>query len=292
MAEREAVDLRRAFLEAGGRATGATDDAALERELGERVASGRAAWPGLRLDPVAFVRHLASHSTEALPPVSHVPDLWIACACALGTSGAAAEFERTYRRLIEHSVARVNRAAVDEGTQAVLVSLLVAEPGARPRIAEYAGRAALKTWLVTVAANTTLNLHRRRDDQAHESLSGLAEQVANAEPEIALARARHSRDLDAALRDALQTLEKRQRVLLSVRHVQGLTLGEVATMYRTSRQTAGRMMAAAHEALLVETKRLLRQRLNLTETEFESLIALLRSQLEVSLVRLLEEPRP
>src|SRR5262249_54652233 len=159
----------------------------------------------------------AHHSTESLPPASHAADMWIACACALAVAGAAVAFERAYRPTIERAVARVDKNAVDEGTQSVLVSLLVAEPGARPRIAEYAGRAALKTWLATGSANATLRLHRRRDDQPHESLSALAEQVAKAEPELALAKARHGADLDVALRDALQGLDSRQRILLRVR---------------------------------------------------------------------------
>lgn len=273
-------------MEAGGSA-GERDDAVLEGDLADRVAAGKAAWPGLALDAGAFVRHLAGHAHEALPPASHSADLWIACACALGVNGAAAAFERAYRPAIERAVARVDRGAVDEGVQSVLVSLLVAEPGARPRIAEYGGRASLKTWLATVSANATLRLHRKRDDQPHETLSGLAEQVARAEPELALAKARHGADLEAALRAALDELDARQKVLLRMRHVQGWRLERVATMYRVSRATAGRMVNAAHEALLTETKRILAERLRLTASELESLVGLLQSQLEVSLVRLL-----
>jgi RNA polymerase sigma-70 factor (ECF subfamily) len=282
-------DLRRAFVDAGGRAAGADGDTALERALGERVQAGQAAWPALRLDDVAFVRHLAAHSADGLPPAAHAGDLWLACACALAVPGAAEAFERAFRPFIERAVARVDRSAVDEATQSVLVSLLVAEPGMPRRMGEYAGRAGLKAWVTTVAANATLRLHRRLGDQPHETLSGLADQVAMAEPEIALAKARHARDLDAALRDALEGLEGRQRVILRVRHVKGWRLEQVATMYRVSRATAARMVTAAHESLLVETKRLLRERLRLTDSELESLVALLQSQLEVSLVRLLGE---
>jgi RNA polymerase sigma-70 factor (ECF subfamily) len=282
-------DLRRAFVDAGGRSGEASGDAALESALGERVTAGHAAWPALRLDDVAFVRHLATHSAEGLPPLAHSGDLWLACGCALAVPGAAEAFERTFRSFIERAVARVDRSSVDEATQSVLVSLLVAEPGIPRRIGEYAGRAGLKAWVTTIAANATLRLHRRIGDQPHDTLSGLAEQVARAEPELALAKARHARDLEAALRDALESLDGRQRVILRVRHVKGWRLEQVATMYRVSRATAARMVTAAHESLLVETKRLLRERLRLTDSELESLVALLQSQLEVSLVRLLGE---
>jgi RNA polymerase sigma-70 factor (ECF subfamily) len=276
--------LWRAFADEGGPVA---DAEALERELRARVDAGRAAWPGIALDDAAYVRHVAGHSAEGLPPPAHAADLWIACACAAGVTGAATAFERAYRPALERAVARVNRASVDEGVQAVLVTLLVADPGARPRIAEYAGRAALKVWLATVAANATMRLHRRRDDQRYDSLGGLAEQIAHAEPELALAKARHGADLETALRDALAGLEARDRMLLRLKHVKGWRLEQLATMYRVSRATAGRMVTGAYEALSVETKRLLRERLKLTPSELESLVKLLRSQLEVSLVKLL-----
>jgi RNA polymerase sigma-70 factor (ECF subfamily) len=279
--------LRSAFVEAGGRTADALDDEELERELRARVEAGRAAWTGIALDAATLVRHLASHSAEGMPPPSHAADLWIACACATGVPGAAVAFERTYRPVLARAVARVNRASVDEGVQAVLVSLLVAEPDARPKIAEYGGRAALKTWLATVAANATMRLHRRHGDQPHDSLSGLADRIAHAEPELALAKARHGADLESALRDALAGLDARERMLLRLKHVKGWRLEQLATMYRVSRATAGRMVTAAHEALAAETKRLLRERLKLSPSELESLVQLLRSQLEVSLVKLL-----
>jgi RNA polymerase sigma-70 factor (ECF subfamily) len=285
----EPDSLRRAFEDAGGRCGDEAGGGALESTLAERVAAGKAAWPTLRLDEVAFVRHLAKHSAEGLPLATHAGDMWLACACALAVPGAAEAFEKGFRPFIERAVARVDRSEVDEATQSVLVSLLVAEPGLPRRIGEYAGRAGLKAWVTTIAANATLRLHRRMGDQPHETLSGLAEQVAMAEPELALARARHAGDLDAALRDAMEGLDGRQRIILRMRHLKGWRLEQLATMYRVSRATAARMVTAAHESLLVETKRLLRERLRLTDSELESLVALLQSQLEVSLVKLLGE---
>jgi hypothetical protein len=81
-------------------------------------------------------------------------------------------------------------------------------------------------------------------------------------------------------------------MLLRVKYVKGWRLERVATMYRVSRATAARMVAAARDALSAETRRLLRERLALTPSELESLVQLLQSQLEVSLVRLLGTQDP
>ncbi len=60
-------------------------------------------------------------------------------------------------------------------------------------------------------------------------------------------------------------------------------------MYRVSRSAAGRLVADARETLLDETKRRLRERLSLTPSELESLLGELQSDLQVSLVRMLDE---
>jgi RNA polymerase sigma-70 factor (ECF subfamily) len=77
--------------------------------------------------------------------------------------------------------------------------------------------------------------------------------------------------------------------LLRLKHVKGWRLEQIAKMYRVSRATAARMVSAAHDALLSETKRALRENLKITTSEVESLIALLQSNLHVSLVRLLDD---
>jgi RNA polymerase sigma-70 factor (ECF subfamily) len=280
-------ELKAAFFAKVGGSLAATS---LEEDLAQRLAEGRQAWPDLMLGDASFVSHLAAHAEGGeLPPREYSRDLFLACACAVGTKGAAAAFERNYRSVLEHAVARVNRRTVDEGTQVVLVSLLVAEPPNEPRIATYSGRSTLRTWLTTVATRATLKLHRRRDDQAHESIGGLVDAFVAEEPELKLAKARHGPDLEASLRAALGELEPRHLVLLRLHHAEGWSVDRLGGLYRVGRSTAARWVAAARGALLDGTKGHLRARLSLTPTELESLIALLRSNIQVSLVRLLED---
>jgi RNA polymerase sigma-70 factor (ECF subfamily) len=111
--------------------------------------------------------------------------------------------------------------------------------------------------------------------------------VAAAEPELAMAKARYAADLDAALRSALTTVDRRKLVLLRLHHGKGWSLDRLATVYQVSRATAGRLVVDAREALLEEIKRHLAQRLKVTESELESLVGILRSDLQVSLLRIL-----
>lgn len=257
--------------------------------LQDRFAAGRSAWPDVTLDEDAFRALLLDRLVDGeLPPVEHSADLYIACACAAGVRGAAAAFERVYRSVMEGAAGRVDRGVVDEATQIALVSLLVATPEGPPRIATYSGRASLRTWLATVATRAALKLRRNKDDQSHESLTGLAQAFVADEPELALAKARHGPEVAKSLAVALASLEPRELVLLRLHHAQGWSVDRLGALYRVGRSTAARWVAAARAKLVDTAKNDLRKRLGLTSSEIESLVALLQSNLEVSLVRLLD----
>lgn len=285
----DGANLSRVFIAARAPAgSGDPCNSTLEHELRSRLAAGCIAWPAIPLDEELFVRHLAKHASERLPPLSHAADLWIACACANDIPGAARAFASRYRHVVERATASIDPVRVDEATQIVLIAVLVGNPPAPPRIAEYAGRAPLRAWLATVAANATLRLHRRRGDKPHDSVSALAEKAVAAEPEVTLAKSRHGEDFKAALNAALRALDHRERVLLRLRHGQAWRLEQIAVMYGVSRATAARMVHKAHRTLLLETTKFLRERLRLTPSEAESLVGLLQSGIELSIMRLLE----
>jgi RNA polymerase sigma-70 factor (ECF subfamily) len=266
--------------------------AALDPAVVERIVAARAAWPDLALADDAFATHLSALAADGLPPTEHAADLWLACACCHGVPGAVESFVRTLQPTIERAVARVDRSLVDEGTQAVFVSLLVHEPGERSRLAGYAGRSSLRAWVAAVAARTTLKLRRRRDDRPHESLDDVARAVAAEEPELAIARARYAPQLDAALRGALAALDDRQRVLLRLHHAEGWSVDRLGETYRVGRSTAARWVADARRRLLEEARAILHRQLQLTATELNSLLVVLQSGVDASLVRLLAREDP
>jgi RNA polymerase sigma-70 factor (ECF subfamily) len=267
---------------------GSLDPDDLDRELERRISAGRSAWPALRLPPEEFVRHVARHwAGGKLPTPDRSADLWLAVACARGVPEAASTFERHYRSVIERAAARVDVRCVEEVTQSVLVALLVQDKARPPYIASYAGRAALATWLATVASRAAGKPGRRRADRPHDSTETLAALAAFPEPELALARARYGRAMESALRAAVADLADRERVLLRLHHGEGWSVDRLAELYGVGRSTASRWVVAAREALLVETKRRLNAELGVTGSELDSLVAILRSEVDVSLVRLL-----
>ena len=97
---------------------------------------GRAAWPGVEIEPTRLAAFLAAR------PSSHLEDQYLACACADGDPAALAAFEAKILPGIAASLRRLALPAdvAAEVHQRVRAHLLVGEP---PRIAEYQGRGPL-----------------------------------------------------------------------------------------------------------------------------------------------------
>ena len=90
------------------------------------------------------------------------------------------------------------------------------------------------------------------------------------------------------LREVAQ-LSSEERNVLRMHHVHGLSLEETASACHIGRSTAARWLAQARERIMKETHRLLTAKLNLDSRDVESMFRLVRSQLDVSLHRYLEE---
>jgi RNA polymerase sigma-70 factor (ECF subfamily) len=153
--------------------------------------------------------------------------------------------------------------------------------GRPPRIAEYAGRGSLASWVRVAALRMVLNLNRdlrepRAPDEAPDSVAAI-------DPELALLKARYRGALEQALRDAFAGLEPQQRTLLRQRFVDGLSIDHIAPLHGVHRATAARHLAAARAGLLAETLRELRRAHAIPPSELKSLLRLVRSELSLSL---------
>lgn len=284
----------RAFLSALSGGAPKPEERALEDALTALYDAGRAAWPNVAVDPLTFARHLASIWTEdaALPRVAFGADVYLACACALGDARAIAAFDRAYAGVIARAVARVGPTLGEDAAQLVREKLLVKSGERLPKIAEYAGRAPLGGWLATVAVRTAQNLRRRREDRpgVTRPLEEMGLEAAG-DPDLDLLEARYKGELEASVRHGLTLLTTRERTILRLHLEQRMTVDALAAHYGTSRATAGRWLKAARDALAEHARADLSARLGLSPSEIDSVAKLLRSRLDVSVVRLLGEEK-
>ena len=289
MRDARAAELAHAFL-----AESSTRAAVAEPGLGETLVSivdeGRAAWPDVAVDEVAFVRRLAVLVTAAPRPALtalHGADLYLAFACAVGAAHAAGAFERAFAAKIDTYVARVTRTPVarDEVRQKVREALLVGRGGRPPTIASYTGRGPLGAFVRVTAVRAALRfVHRTRPDALDvDELIGL--RSPENDPELELLKRRYAPQLREALVSTLAALTADERNVLRLHYLDGLTLEEVAATYRIGRATAARWLARAREKILAETRSRLKAQLGVHELELDSLMDLTASRVPLSFRR-------
>jgi len=273
----------------------------LERKLQELAASSRAAWPGIALDAEIFAAHLGDRLRkcpdlkDALATI-HAADLFLACACARGSPEALAEFERAHLSRVPAFVRRIEPSAAfaDDVAQSIRETFLVRPPNGAARLAEYSGRGALANWMRAVAVRTALRLRRKRDDRPI-SQRVTSEPRAAFDPELDYLKLRYRGAYEVAVQTALAELTDRDALLLKLHYLDGLNIDQIGVLYGVHRATIARWRTGVRRRILASTREHLRRVVSLSDSEFDSLAALVRSQLTVSLGRALRrsgEPKP
>ena len=263
----------------------------LGQALDALLARARTAFPEVPLDAEAFVAWLAPRADRALPALP-VEELFLAWACARGDPAATRALDTHYLARLGPTVGRVDPSPdfLDEVLQQLREKLLV---GPSPRIATYDGAGPLMSWLRAAAVRTALNARRpgarevAADDEALEALP-----LAGPDPELAAVRGQHRAVFSEAFRAALATLTPRERNLLRLQALDGLSLSAIGEMYGVNKSTVSRWLAHAHEALLAATREGLAQRLALDPAALDSLLKAMRSSLDLSVARLLGPAEP
>ena len=280
---------------------GGVEAGSLALVLDELVARGAAAWPKVKVDPAALIAQAARLLPASLPaedlPRSlaalHAGDLHLACACAARSAAALAAFDSAFldAHALGSALHRLDRSPgfADEVRQAVRERLFVAGEGARLRIAGYSGRSPLAGWLRVVLVRTAVDLHRAHGAANAATGDGRAaeEQAAGASPELRFLKDRYGPIYQDAVRAALATLDDAQRNLLRLQLVEGLSSPRIAGLLGVDRSTITRRLAGCRAQLLREIKQRLRAALRISTAEFNSLAGLVKSQLHVSVARLL-----
>ncbi len=268
----------------------------MEDTLQALVASGRGAWPEIAIETSAFVRYLADRldfhgDLEAALRAVRAKDLYLACGCAQGDARAIAAFERTLLSRIPTFLARLDpsRDLADDVAQEVREALLVPKNGSAG-ITVYSGRGDLGSWLRVVSIRTAQRLHRRRNLPPGLATGRAERPWRDADPERDYLKLRYGAAYEEAFQAALASLSSRERLCLRLHYADGLDIGRIGTLYKIHRSTVARRLAEYRRKLRESVQERLRKRLKLTESEYESVLSLVRSQMVVSLRSALKNP--
>jgi RNA polymerase sigma-70 factor (ECF subfamily) len=268
--------------------------AAAKAEIAASVTAARAAIAELWSAPAeidAFFLRLAGELADAADVDElqrrHLVDLYVADRCAHGDAAAIAWVERTCVAPLGPAIGRIDSSPVfvDEIRQRVRTKLLVAIGARPPRIAEYAGRGPLGAWVRVVAVREALAARRQRGHEAPRGDALLDVGASVTSPELGLVKEQYRVEFEEAFRAALAELTAEQRNLLRHHYLHGLTLDQIAGLYGMHRSSVARRIAKTRSGLLSATRRGLMSRLATSQVEFDELMALIASRIDLSIER-------
>jgi RNA polymerase sigma-70 factor (ECF subfamily) len=178
---------------------------------------------------------------------------------------------------------RIDSASIDDVKSHLREALLLGLDGAPPKLLDYRGQGDLLGWLQVSAIRLAIQVSKRQKrHQPIEDGTALFDAVLEA-AELHVVKAELTSEFRAALHEAWEALDSRERNLLRQHYLNRFTTEEVATTYRVNRAAAVRWIAAARNALLSSTRRRLTAALRLQPGEFESAMRQLDSGFDLTL---------
>lgn len=267
--------------------------ATLEAVLAGLLARGAAAHLELSLDGALFATHLGrcGAPVEVASPASiHAEDLFLAAAALFGDAKAVATLRRAHRPVLAGYLRHidVSPAFFDEVEQRLWDASLVGAAGAAPKLASYSGQGALAGWVGIAAQRIALMLrrHEAAEERAADGVAAEA-QVLAADPELAFIKGKLPDQFQGALGRGLAALDDRARMIYRLHLIDGLTVEAIGKIYGVTHSTVSRWLARARDSVIREAQRVLRDEMRLSPAEFQSVAALVVSQIDLSVSRLL-----
>jgi RNA polymerase sigma-70 factor, ECF subfamily len=224
----------------------------------------------------------------------HQDDLAWARALASGEREALERYEHELVPVIAAQLRRRGTSddAIAELQQTLRARLFVGD-GDGPAIASYEGRGALRAWVLVSALREAVRAKQRAarepatDDDALLALADRGETVTPA-----VDKERYREVFRSAFRGALAELAPRDRNLLRMHLIDGLTIDQIGTVQGVHRATAARWLEHAREAVARGLRRELARHLGTDPFEADELLRWARSRIELTLSGLASDPAP
>lgn len=266
----------------------------LEQELLRLAARAHAAFPEVALQRDVFLRFLteavrAQLRTSVAQGGLCVEDLFLVCAYSQGSPAATRALEGRYLPPVRGRLARMGLqpAHIQDIWHLLLQRLL---GGARSGAGAYTGRGTLKRWLQVAAVREAIRLGRRAARHISIEDSELIDQLQTPDaPDLRIMKQRYRDSFRAAFLEALQLLSPRQRNLLRHYYLDRLGVTEIGRLHGVNPATAWRWLERCRQEVFLRTREALRQRVTLSDPDFDSLARIMQSQVNLSLRSLLQE---
>jgi len=251
-------------------------------------AAGVKAYPTLSVPAAQFEKFARERVDAWRGSLERAPDLYLACACAEGTCGAAEVFLDLFGSRIATYLGRIASCQdqIEEVRQRVLVRCLVGDEHRPPAIASYSGRGSLEGWVRATAVREGLALAREGARNV-ELADSVLERSGSVDRTWLVGHYREP--VLQAFTVATKSLPSEQRALLRLHYVYGLTTSELAHMYRISRSTLVRRLTDARDRLVAGLAGELEGRAGIAADDCTDVLRLLKGQSDLRLSALPRE---
>lgn len=271
----------------------------LEASLALWISEATGAWPGTDIPVDDFLQYVAGRLVQHEDPVRALrsfnwSEIYLACGCSRGNERALLAFEEHYLAVVPAAIAHIKLSAsdVDEVMQGIREKLMVPSTEGRTRIDDYAGGGSMHGLVKVMAVRAAISIkrkHSREHPDPDDQLLRL--HAVGSDPELESVKNEIREHFKSAFEAAAEELEPRERNLLRMHLLDGVTLGQLATTYSVHRATVTRWLAQARESLLKNTRKHLRDKVAGDAKELESFVGLVQSRIDLSYRRLLKTNR-
>ena len=262
--------------------------AEVSQALGRVLMAARTAWPAVTLADGPFVRHLAARLAGAEDCVLalerlQTADLFLACACLQGDAEALRALDQRVLADIPAAIRRIDGsgAFADEVRQQLAQRLLLGKDGERPRLATYSGRGPLQAWATIAAQRIAIDLVKQHREEVPLEEDFLAVFSSAGGPEVELVKQKYRGLLQEGLRRGLAALSPRERTILRLNLVAGVSLERIGKSYGVNQSTVSRWVAHARDLILEAMQAHLQSEIQ--PDDFASIVRLVRSQVDIAM---------
>ncbi len=267
----------------------AVSSLALNHALALNLEKARAVWPSVHVSDDTFLAYVAQRlssngAIETELVERNAADLFLACACSQGDAAAMAALEgRYFADEVDAPCRRSSNIEPEEIRQRVRVKLFVGPP---PKIAAYAGRSSLRTWLRAVIGRLVIDASRERPrDVPGPEVDSSDLACGRDDPDRSLLKQTYQEALEAAFVHAAERLSLREKNLLRYGLSEGLNIDQIGRIYSVHRVTAARWLQKARASFVEHIQAVMMERLKMSASEFDSVLRLVMSQIDVTIAR-------
>ena len=273
------------------------DEEGLRALLNARIEEAKWVWPdigGSADDFAGYIGERVPTDTEVADALRRmkISDLYLAWGCASGDEAALNAFTIHFDEMVSGAISRFANQGldIDDAKQKVIEFILLPSSKRAAAINLYAGHGSLKGYLGVTVVREVLRMLKAAKKAPTIDMQDSANAFADSDhdPELQLLKQKYRTEFKQAFQESFQALDAPDRNLLRYYYVTDLTLMQIASIAGVKHNTVSRRLAKIRSSLLTGTRDRLIKIAGIRHNEFESIVRLVQSQLNVSMYRMLD----